>query len=83
MNTVTEMMLEDDRETLTPMTLEVSSERIEHVVGTWLMAVTSRFSGCTISRTTRPGGGTVHWFVTFDGRTVSALVVTGPDTRWL
>lgn len=83
MNTVTEWMQEEDSDVLTPMFLEnIKTDRLEVIVGTWLMACVSRYSGATFHASRRPGGGAVAYSVTHDGRTVASLTVTGPGARF-
>lgn len=83
MNTVTEWMKEEGTDVLTPMFLEnVKADRLEVVVGTWLMACVQRYSGATFHTSRRPGGNAVAYSVTSDGRTVASLTVTGPGVRF-
>lgn len=82
LNTVTEWMKEEDSDVLTPMFLEnIETDELEVIVGTWLMACVQRYSGATFHASRRPGGNTLAYSVTHDGRTVASLTVTGPGAR--
>ena len=84
MNTVTELMKEEDD---APLTTSIQTgldyDQTERHVSTWLLAVVGRYNGARITKTTKPGGNTIAFHADHEGETVAALVVNGPDTRWL
>ena len=84
MNTVTELMKEEDNAPLTPsIQTGLGFDRTERHVSTWLLAVVGRYNGARITKTTRPGGNAIAFHAEHGGETVAALVVHGPATRWL